>query len=190
MDNHKNKIIRYFSDWASDLKHRNKGRRKSSSAIRTIDTRVKHLKEIGCPDTALKGLLLFRDQIVRNGRESYNKMSLRKIVLNDRETYKNIIRHKNKSEPMSNLAEVNGPDIEEYARVVDVVSKEQQFCIEHVEQCVRELAEIDEQIESVKSQIGELENKLDNLKQERNYKDYSMRDFAAKYEIKIEEPNT
>ena len=190
MDTHKNKVLNYLTDWASELKRRNNGRRKSSCAIRTINARVNRLKEIGCTDLAIECLLSFRDQIIRNGRASYNKMSLRKIVMQAREIYKITIEHPNKNKSMSHQPHVRKPDIEEYSRIIDDVCKEQKFCVEHVKQCANELSEINKQIEDLKSQIEELENNLSTLKTERDFKDYSMRDFAAKYKINLEEINS
>lgn len=93
MSAHKDKIRRYITDWSCELKRNNKGRRKSADAIKTINTRVKRLKEIGCPDRAIEVLIAFRDRIVRNGCANYNKMSLRKVVKKAREIYKDIIEH-------------------------------------------------------------------------------------------------
>lgn len=190
MSRHEDKILKYMRDWMCDLKRRNNGRGRAVDAIKIRDTRIKRLKELGCPNEAIEILLEFSEQVIRNGRANYNKMSLCKIVKMAKDIYLSTIKRNGKNKPKHSQTQDRASDMDEYAKVVDDVCEEQKFCIEHVKQCARELAEIDKQIEAVKNQIDELENKLDNLKQERNYKDYSMRDFAAKYGIKIEEPNS
>lgn len=176
MSKHKDKILRYITDWSCELKRNNKGRRKSADAIKTINTRVNHLKEIGCPDKAVSVLIAYRDLIVRNGCANYNKMSLRKVVHKAREIYKDVIEHPNAKRNMAK-------------KIIDRTSTAKQDYIEHckgiIESNKRKIEMIDKQISEMKSHLDDLEHNKQWFIDRNNETANAMQHYAAFHKITL-----